>query len=136
MRASLLVGVALAIVAIAGRADAQPSLTQRDGQGPVTVIVTLAVPPQVGVPIRANIILDTHSIALDGIAFERAVVLRPPGEVDVAPTGVEGATDGGHHREAVVMFPPVMQPGTVRIVVKNVGGIAERSFTWELSPKP
>jgi hypothetical protein len=136
MRASLLVGFALAILALMGSAHAQPSLTQRDGQGAVTVVITLAAPPQVGVPLRATVTLDTHTVALDGIAFEQAVVLRTSGEVEVAPTGVEGATGGGHHRQAVVSFPPVTQPGTVRIVVKNVGGIAERSFAWELAPKP
>jgi hypothetical protein len=136
MCALLRVGVALAILAMMGRTDAQPSLTQRVGQGAVTVAVTLAAPPQVGVSIRATVALNTHTIALDGIAFERAVVLRTPGEVEVVPTGVEGATGGGHHRQAVVSFPPVTQPGTVRIVVKNVGGIGERSFTWELAPKP
>lgn len=136
MPASLRVGVVLAVLATVSRADAQASLTQRDGQGAVTVVVTLAAAPQVGVPIRATVALDTHTIAVDGIAFERAVVLRTVGEVDVAPTGVEDATGGGHHRQAVVTFPPVMQPGTVRIVVKNVGGIAERSFAWEVAPKP
>jgi hypothetical protein len=136
MRASLRVWFALAILAMMGRTDAQPLLTQRDGQGAVTVAVTLAALPQVGVPIRATVVLDTHAIALDGTAFERAVVLRTADEVDVAPTGVESVAGGGHHRQAVVSFPSVTQPGTVRIVVKNVGGIAERSFAWELAPEP
>ena len=29
----------------------------------------------------------------------------------------------------------VTQPGTVRIVAKNVGGIAERTFTWGAKPQ-
>jgi len=133
MRPWLRVGLVIAALASAGIASAQDALTQRDGQGRVTVAVTLATPPAVGVPIRATIVLDTHSVTLDGVVFDQAVVLRAPQGIDVAPTGVEGAKGSGHHREAVVVFSPVTQPGTVRIVVKNVGGVAERSFAWELS---
>ena len=78
MCASLRVGLALAILGMGGRADAQPTPSQRDGQGAVTVVVTLAAPPQVGVPTRATVFLDTHTLALDGVVFERAVVLRTP----------------------------------------------------------
>jgi hypothetical protein len=97
----------------------------------VTVVVTLAGLPQDGVPIRATVALDTHTVALDDVVFERAVTLRTPEGAEVAPTRVEGLKGGGHHREAVVVFPPVAQRGTVRIVVRNVGGIGERSFVWE-----
>jgi hypothetical protein len=136
MSASLRVGLSLVILAMAGRADAQPTLSLRDGQGPVTVVVTLAGPPRVGIPIRATVVLDTHAVALDAISFERAITLQTSDGVEMAPSGVEGETGGGHHRQAVVNFPPVTQPGTVRILVRNVGGIAERSFAWELSPQP
>ncbi len=136
MRASLRVGLAVTVLAMVGRTDAQPLLTQRDGQGPVTVLVILGAPPRVGVPIRATVVLDTHTMALDGIVFEQAVVLRTPEGVNVAPTSVETATGSGHHRQAIVSLAPVTQPGTMRIVVKDVGGIAERNFAWELPPKP
>ena len=126
------VGLAVAVLGLASGANAQNALTQRDGRGPVTVVVTLAAPPQVGMPIRATVVLDTHAVALDGVSFEQAVALRTPEGADVVPVGLEGATGGGHHRQAVVIFPPVTQPGTVRILVKNVGGVAERSFAWEL----
>ena len=136
MRASLRVGLVLATLTLAGQAEGQPALSQRDGQGPVTVAVTLAEPPRIGVPIRATVTLDTHTTSLDGIAFERAVTLKTSESVEISPINVEGENGGGHHRQAVVSFPPLTQPGTVRIVVKNVGGIAERSFAWELSPSP
>jgi hypothetical protein len=44
---------------------------------------------------------------------------------------VEQASGSGHHREAVLVFPPIAQPGPVRILVRNVGGVAERTFLWE-----
>jgi hypothetical protein len=131
MRAGLRVGLLVAVLGTASGVSAQDALTQRDGQGAVTVVVTLAGPPQVGVPIRATVVLDTHSVALDDVVFERAVALRTPEGVEVAPTSVEGVKGSGHHRQAVVVFPPVTERGAVRIVVRNVGGIGERVFTWE-----
>jgi hypothetical protein len=127
----LRIGLLIAALGSADSVSAQGALTQRDGQGAVTVVVTLAGLPQVGVPIRATVVLDTHTVALDDVVFERAVALRTPGGVEVAPTRVEGVKGGGHHRQAVVVFPPVTELGTVRMVVRNVGGIAERSFAWE-----
>ena len=59
------------------------------------------------------------------------MALRTEGS-DLAATAVEQASGSGHHREAVIVFPPLAQPGRVRIVVKNVGGVAERAFDWEL----
>ena len=135
MRWSLPIGLALGLFALGGTrvASAEEGLTKRDGQGPVTVAITLAAPPAVGVVLKAKIVLDTHSVALDGVAFDQAVVLRAPDGTEMTPAGVEGAIGGGPHREAVVVFPPLAQPGTVRILVRNVGGVAERSFAWEVA---
>ena len=135
MRALLRVGLALslAILGTVGLSAAQDQLTKRDQQGPVTVVVTLMPPASAGAPIKAKIVPDTHSVGLDGIALDRAVVMRVDG-AEVPPTAVEEATGGGHHREAVLVFPPLAQPGPVRIVVRNVGGVAERAFSWELPP--
>ena len=131
MRAWLRVGLLVGALGSAASVSAQATLTQRDGQGAVTVVVTLAGLPQVGVPIRATVVLDTHAVALDDVVFERAVALRTPEGAEVAPTGVEGSKGSGHHREAVVVFPAVTQRGAVRIVVRSVGGIGERVFVWE-----
>ena len=131
MRAWLCVWLLVAALGSAGGVSAQDALTRRDGQGAVTVAVTLAGPPEVGVPIRVTIVLDTHSVSLDDVVFERAVALRMSEGAEVAPTKVEGSRGSGHHREAVVVFPPVTQRGPVRVVVRNVGGIGERVFVWE-----
>ncbi len=116
----------------ASNADAQEGLTKRDRRGPVTVEVNLIAPAATGEPFRAKVVLDTHSVALDGIKFEEAVALRAPDGIDIAPMAVEQATGGGHHREAVLVFPAVAGAGPIRILVRNVGGVAERSFSWDL----
>jgi hypothetical protein len=114
-----------------GLTEAQEGLTRRDTQGPVTVVVTLLHPSGPGTPIKAKVVFDTHSVALDGVAFEQAVAIRTADGAEVLPSAVEQASGSGHHREAVVVFPPSRQSGSVRIVVRNVGGVAERSFLWE-----
>lgn len=116
-----------------GQSESQEGLTKRDAQGPVTVLVTLMPSATQGAPIMAKVVLDTHSVGLDGVAFEQAVAIRTADGADVLPSAVEQASGGGHHREAVLVFPPSPQPSRVRIVVKNVGGVAERTFTWESS---
>lgn len=113
-------------------ASGQPGLTRLDRQGPVTVAVTVMPPLGAETPFKVSIALDTHSVGLDDIALESAVALRSADETDVAPVAVEQAKGGGHHRQAVLIFPPISS-ASVRIVVKNVGGVSERIFVWDLS---
>ena len=136
MRAVVRAGVILGMLTLwmAGSEDAQQGLTKQDRQGPVSVAITLTAPAEAGAPVKAKVVLDTHSVPLDGIKFEEAVVLRTPDGTDIAPTAVEQATGSGHHREAVLFFPSLAPAGEVRLIVKNVGGVAERSFSWELPP--
>jgi hypothetical protein len=110
---------------------AQEGLARRDAQGPVTVVVTLMTPPSLGAPPRAKVVLDTHSEALDSVAFEQAVFMRLANGDEIRSTAVEQVSGSGHHREAVVVFPPLAQAGTVLIVVKGIGGVAERTFLWD-----
>jgi hypothetical protein len=123
--------VSLIGVWLGGQSEAQDGLTKRDGQGPVTVTVTLIPGAVSSAPIRAKVVLDTHSVALDGVAFEQAVAIRTPDGAETLPTAVEQASGSGHHREAVLVFQAAPTTGRVQIVVKNVGGVNERLFTWE-----
>jgi hypothetical protein len=79
----------------------------------------------------AKVVLGTHSVALDGVAFEQAVAIRTPDGAEVLPAAVEQARGSGHHREAVVVFPALPQSSGIRIVVKDVGGVAARTFSWD-----
>jgi hypothetical protein len=120
----------LALLAIPAVAGASEELTKRDARGPVTVVATLMPAAAAGEPLRVKIALDTHSVGLDTIALDRTVTLRKPDGSEVAPTSVE-AMGSGHHRSAVVVFPALPSSTPVTIVVKAVGGVAERVFTWE-----
>ena len=136
MRALIRGGLVLIVLNLwtAGILEAQENWTKQDRQGPVSVGVTLMPPPDGGAPVKVKVVLDTHSVALDGIKFEEAVTLRAPEGSDIGPTAVEQATGSGHHREAVLLFPPLAGAGEVRVLVKNVGGVPERGFSWELPP--
>ncbi len=122
--------LALVVLWGLGVSYAQNGPTREDRQGPVTVTVTLTAPPVDLTPVRAAVSLDTHSVMLDAIRFEDAVAMRNPEGIDIRPSAVVQVKGSGHHREAVLVFPPIAQGGWLRIVVKNVGGIPERLFIW------
>ena len=45
----------------------------------------------------------------------------------------EGPGPGGHHREGVLVFSPIEPaPKYVELRIKNIGGIAERLFRWDV----
>jgi hypothetical protein len=83
-----------------------------------------------------TVVLDTHSVDLDSIDLTRLAVLR-------TPTGEIAATEwsapkGGHHRSGELRFPattadgrPTLANGPVELVVRDVAGVAERSFRWQ-----
>jgi hypothetical protein len=121
------------LMVLAANATAvEPTLSRQDRQGPVTVTATLIPSVTADGPLRVKVALDTHSVNLDDLAFQTIVALRAPDGNDVEPSAIEQTKGGGHHREAVVVFPAPGASGGLRVVVKNVGGVGERIFTWEL----
>jgi hypothetical protein len=130
MRIRTVVVLALMVLWSTGSSFAQDGLIKEDRQGPVTVTVALTAPPVDLTPIRVQVSLDTHSVMLDAIEFENAVAMRNPEGIDIRPSATVQVKGGGHHREAVLVFPPIAHGGSLRIVVKNVGGVPERLFIW------
>ena len=85
-----------------------------------------------------QVVLDTHSVNLDGFDLAQLAVLRTPSGEEIAPLAWE-APAGGHHREGTLSFPavagdgsPLMQPdgGSLLLVIRDVAGVAERTFSW------
>jgi hypothetical protein len=118
------------VFALVGTATAEGPITKTDRRGPVTVAVTPASSDGV---VRVKVALDTHSVGLDDIALDRAVVLKAADGSDVVATSMEPAAGGGHHRSAVLVFPAPAS-NALQVVVRGVGGVAERTFTWEPWP--
>ena len=104
----------------------------REG-GQVTVAVSWAgasAGPVFGVAI------DTHSVDLDAIDLVQQAALRTPAG-ELRPTRW-AAAKGGHHRSGELTFPamlpdgrPTIGTGPVELVIRDIGGVPERSFAWQ-----
>ncbi|MBI3342922.1 hypothetical protein HY032_02090 [Candidatus Gottesmanbacteria bacterium] len=105
--------------------------TQTNENGNVTVTVT----PQelsVGKPATFQIVYDTHSINLD---FDVASVaeLRDDQNNSYGMPVWNGDPPGGHHRKGALTFPtPLGKTTQIMLTLKNIAGIKERVFAWNL----
>lgn len=84
------------------------------------------------------IVLDTHSVALDGYDLHQLALLRVDG-VSVTPVSWD-APAGGHHRTGTLTFPSTTDNGSqlitersrkVELVISGVGDVPERVLTWQ-----
>jgi hypothetical protein len=84
--------------------------------------------------------METHAVDLDGYNLRELAVLRTHPGMSIQPSGWD-APAGGHHRSGTLSFPsttasggPVIGPMTrsIELVIRDVGGIPERIFTWRL----
>ncbi len=102
--------------------------TKTDDQGQVTIRVT----PQTlsGTQWKFDVVLDTHSVDLGYDLMQIAELIDDKGNA-YKPLAWEGSESGGHHREGVLQFEAINPiPSYVELKIKNVGGVAERSFKW------
>jgi hypothetical protein len=111
---------------------AAPSHTTRtDSGGGVTIKVTY-LDSKGGNDLRFQVVLDTHSVNLDGYDLKAITVLRDETGKSYLPMEVENK-GSGHHREATVIFPKVSSAAKrLELVIKDVAGNKERTFVWNL----
>ncbi len=125
----LAVGALILVGSESADAAASPGPKQSVRGGGVTVDVTFLA-DRADAP-TFQVVLDTHSVNLDGYRFEEIVRLRDGQGGEVVPAAVEGTKGSGHHREATVRFAwPEPRSETVELVVKGVAGVPERVFRW------
>ncbi len=108
-----------------------PHTTRTDSGGGVIVKVTY-LNTKTSDDLRFQVVLDTHSVNLDGYDLKTITVLRDDAGNTYLPTAVENK-GSGHHRETTVNFARIAN-GTKRVelVVKGVAGVKERIFRWDL----
>jgi hypothetical protein len=108
-----------------------PELTRSHSGGGVTVKVTY-VNPQATDDVRFQVVLDTHSVNLDGYDLKTLSSLRDDAGQNYQPTKVENK-GSGHHRETALTFPRP-SPGAKRLelVIEGIAGVKERTFRWDL----
>jgi manganese oxidase len=133
--------VALAPTAVAEEAPppAPVNLTQSAEAGAVTIKATpLNLYDSQATALNFEIVMDTHSVDLD-VALAQMAFLRV-GDREIVATEWQ-APAGGHHVEGALSFPAVDDSGqrwlqgatAVTLVIRDLAGIAERSFTWDMA---
>ena len=110
---------------------AAAALTRTHAGGGVTAKATYLNPGGTE-DTRFEISLDTHSVDLDSYDLKALSSLRDDTGKVFRPTKVENK-GSGHHRQFVLVFPKPA-PGNKRLelVIKDIAGVKERSFVWDL----
>ncbi len=84
--------------------------------------------------------MDTHVVNLDGYDLKQLAALRTDQGQEIQPVSWD-APSGGHHRSGTLTFPATLADGTpllgpdthrLELIIRNVGSIPERTFTWTL----
>jgi hypothetical protein len=105
--------------------------TQTVSGGGVTAKITYLNPKSSDEP-RFQVVLDTHSVALDSYDLKAISLLRDDTGKTYLPNAVENK-GSGHHREVILTFPKVSpEAKRLEIVIKDVAGVKERTFRWNL----
>jgi len=113
--------------------EVQTSLApQTNSEGAVEVEVTPIEISDTSDSWQFKIVLNTHSVELDQ-DLTKSTLLFDNKRNQYEPLSWDGAPPGGHHREGVLTFRPVSpQPSSIELVIKDVDGIKERKFSWNL----
>jgi hypothetical protein len=79
-----------------------------------------------------EIVMDTHSVALDGYDLKELAVLRDNKGGDFSPVEWISAP-GGHHRKGKLAFShPDRTAETFELVIRDVAGVSERVLKWQV----
>ena len=106
--------------------------TQTNAEGSVEVSVTALRGGAADADWSFTVELNTHSGSLDDDLAAASELRDGQGNV-YTPVAWDGAPPGGHHREGILKFAPISPyPTSLALVVKGVGGVAERTFTWQI----
>ena len=101
---------------------------QKNNDGQVTVTVTPLKSASAGI-LEFEITLNTHSVELNEDLIKAAVLIAD--DKNYTPTAWDGDPPGGHHREGILRFASISpQPESITLKIRNVGGVAERDFTF------
>jgi hypothetical protein len=128
--------VAVAVLAatpwmFASAGDSLPTRVDKGGQ--VVVEVTPVALSAGAEPWRFEVSMNTHVTPLTQDMVASAVLVDAKGR-ETPALRWEGDPAGGHHRRGVLLFPPPDPiPAAVTLKIRAVGGVAERTFRWELS---
>ena len=135
----IIVGIILGAVLFGSLVFKQKKTTQNislapqiNSEGSVEVEVTLVEISDASDSWQFKIVLNTHSVELDQDLTKITLLVDDKGN-EYQSLSWEGAPPGGHHREGILTFNSISpQPSSIELVVKDIDGIKERKFTWDL----
>jgi hypothetical protein len=85
-----------------------------------------------GKPAAFEIRLNTHSVSLNYDMKEICSLRDNEGKIYKAIEW-KGSPSGGHHRRGILEFPKLEgAPQSVKLVIRGVAGVPERSFEWKI----
>ena len=118
-------------------AQAQPAAptfaTQSSDEKAVTVEITPLNLPDGGASLDFTVAFDTHSVELN---FDPAAisVLRDSSGREYPASAWEESASSGHHKSGTLRFKaPDQAVDFVEVVVRDVAGVPERVFCWNLT---
>jgi hypothetical protein len=127
-----LIATCLLAAAVAIPATAADLGTRKSSDRGVTIAVTPQDISGAAKTWNFKIVLDTHSQDLSDDLTKSAVLLDGTG-AQLAPVGWDGAAPGGHHREGILRFKPVIpRPVAIELRITRSGEANPRSFRWQL----
>jgi hypothetical protein len=122
----------LASVFAVQTASAAALESQTNSDGGVWVTVTPKPMGSSGIYWEFQVAMNTHTKPLD-TDLSQAAVLTDDGGGRYTPVSWQGDPPGGHHRKGYLLFPlPQGKPKAVELTIKDLGGVGERVFRWEL----
>jgi hypothetical protein len=123
-----------ATVAAASATTARATADQVNDGGGVTVKATWAGS---GDGLRFVVVLDTHSVDLDGLDLRSVTLRSDRGETLTGPTW--DAPKGGHHRSGTLAFNGDAQAFLagatwIELTIPDVAGVPTRVLRWQVEP--
>lgn len=108
-------------------ASPAPLQVQENTEGPVTVSVT----PSFGAEFWSfSVSLNTHTVEIVEDMTKVSELIDDQGK-SYQPLSWEGDPAGGHHRNGILKFNALSpKPKSAELIIKEVGGVAQRSFKW------
>ena len=125
----ILIAVVVAAPLMAS-AQTKSLLVRENTEGTVMVAVTPQDVSKTSGTWRFAVQFNTHvtPITQDMVAVASLSGDKGTGE---RPAAWEGDPPGGHHRKGVLVFKPINpSPTTLTLHIREVGGVADRTFTW------
>lgn len=107
--------------------NSKPQINEEGGVSVETVLTELSA----GAPVKFNITFTTHQGDLNLDLLKQAVLFDDQGKA-YAPQSWDGGS-GGHHLSGNLVFSSLpARTKKIKLVIKDIYGVAEREFEWEL----